>query len=537
MDELQADEHETADGHRAPDGPRARARSPLFCAVAPSPDLRRRLQERAASARGLDALPSGLGGQRRFFGLDDGVVVPPDRFPPGASAAQVRRAAAARAPLRGQVRVVVVLVDFPDRSMSRSPAEFQELFFSRGSSTTGSVNDYFAEVSGGLLDVVGEVVGPLTLPQTLEWYANDSFGIGRPSGEPRANVMADDAAAAADAQVDLTPYDNDGDGYVDAFVVVHAGRGGEETGDPGDLWSHKWVLPAERAVDGTRVYAYLTIPEDAKLGVSAHELGHLLLGWPDLYDVDGTSEGVGNWCLMGGGSWNGGGDTPAHPSAWCKVQQGWVAVHDVTATGEVEVADVAASRTVHRVPVAGAPGTEHFLLENRRLCGFDSELPGDGLLVWHVDEEQPDNSDESRYLVGLLQADGSEDLERAMNRGDGGDPYPGWTDNRALGASTTPSTTTHAGQDSRVAITGVPDSADAMRVHVDLDGGGGDGGGGDGGDGDVDARLARVEEELGRLQQVLARTAEALGGVGPGVTRVGGTGADGVRAWSRRPRT
>ena len=40
----------------------------------------------------------------------------------------------------------------------------------------------------------------------------------------------------------------------------------------------------------------------------AHELGHLLFGFPDLYDPDGTSEGIGDWCLMSGGSWNGGGD-------------------------------------------------------------------------------------------------------------------------------------------------------------------------------------------------------------------------------------
>ena len=70
--------------------------------------------------------------------------------------------------------------------------------------------------------------------------------------------------------------------------------------------------------DATKIYGYLTIPEDAKIGVCAHELGHLLFGFPDLYDTDDTSEGIGNWCLMAGGSWNGGGDVPAHPSAWCK---------------------------------------------------------------------------------------------------------------------------------------------------------------------------------------------------------------------------
>jgi immune inhibitor A len=37
---------------------------------------------------------------------------------------------------------------------------------------------------------------------------------------------------------------------VDAFVVVHAGRGAEETGDAGDLWSVKWTLPKPRETGG-----------------------------------------------------------------------------------------------------------------------------------------------------------------------------------------------------------------------------------------------------------------------------------------------
>jgi M6 family metalloprotease-like protein len=93
--------------------------------------------------------------------------------------------------------------------------------------------------------------------------------------------------------------------------VVHSGSGGEETGNSGDIWSHKWTLPSVYATDATQIFAYLTIPEDAKIGVCAHELGHLLFGFPDLYDVDDSSEGIGSWCLMAAGSWNGGGDVPA----------------------------------------------------------------------------------------------------------------------------------------------------------------------------------------------------------------------------------
>ncbi|HBK59214.1 MAG TPA: hypothetical protein DDZ84_00260 [Firmicutes bacterium] len=53
------------------------------------------------------------------------------------------------------------------------------------------------------------------------------------------------------------------------------------------------------------------------VGIFAHEFGHALV-LPDLYDYDGSSQGVGNWCLMAGGSWNwtdGSGDTPAQMSA------------------------------------------------------------------------------------------------------------------------------------------------------------------------------------------------------------------------------
>jgi hypothetical protein len=81
--------------------------------------------------------------------------------------------------------------------------------------------------------------------------------------------MANEAFEAAISSTDFDPevYDNDGNGYVcganyrslvsktnkrqvDAFVVVHAGRGAEQTGDMLDLWSVKWTLPKEREAEG-----------------------------------------------------------------------------------------------------------------------------------------------------------------------------------------------------------------------------------------------------------------------------------------------
>ena len=69
-------------------------------------------------------------------------------------------------------------------------------------------------------------------------------------------------------------------------------------------------------------------------------------------------------------------------------------------------------------------------------AALPAQLPAGGLLIWHVDESQETNEDENHYLVALLQADGSRDLENDWNRGDGGDPYPGWSGNTALTSRT-----------------------------------------------------------------------------------------------------
>jgi immune inhibitor A len=442
-----------------------------FCAVSPSPELRERL---GTAVERLNSTAEELAGQftvvkgPRRIGFDDGTIFPPEEFPLGTPFATIQSAAAERAPLRGSVRVAVILADFPDRAMTATKAHFEELFFSLGVLPNGSVREYFREVTHGLVDIVGEVTDPLRLPQNLAWYANGNFGIGRPSGTPRAQIMAQDAAIAADGPVNFGPYDNDGNGFVDAFIVVHAGSGGEVTGNSGDIWSHKWVLPAVRATDGTRIYAYLTIPEDARIGVSAHEIGHLVFGFPDLYDTDGTSEGIGNWCLMAGGSWGGGGEVPVHPSAWCKVNQGWATSRVHTGRSTVSFPDVKTSHTVHRLWKDGGGGPEYFLVENRQRTGYDRSLPGDGLLVWHIDEGRPGNTDENHYKVALEQADGRRDLELSRNRGDAGDPFPGSAGNTSFTAGTNPNSKSYSGADTCVSLTGISPSGPVMTATVSV---------------------------------------------------------------------
>jgi immune inhibitor A len=463
---------EGLDMDRSPTWAERTAKASNPCGVAPSPALLERIKSERRSLRRADRTPAPAFltfRQPSRPGLNDGTIVPADRFPLGTPGWRVRRAAAERAPLRGTLRVIVVLVEFSDKQMTRAASEFEKLFFSTGELPDGSVREYFTEASHGLVTIDGEVVGPYRLPRKLSDYAHAESGMG--TGAPNAQTMARDAAVAANPDVDFGPYDNDGNGFVDAFIIIHAGRGAEETGNGGDIWSHKWTLSgSEFRADGASIFAYLTVPEDSKIGVCAHELGHLLFGWPDLYDIDNSSSGLGDWCLMAGGSWNGAGDVPAHPSAWCKAQQGWVSVSNVRTRWHVNVRDSKAgpSFRAYRLWSGGSAGSEYFLVENRQRDGYDRELPSAGLLVYHVDDSIDSNADESHYKVALTQADGRRDLEAGTNQGDAGDPYPGSGANTDLSGSSTPNTNSHAGLPTNVAIRAIGSSGATISVDFDV---------------------------------------------------------------------
>ena len=226
----------------------------------------------------------------------------------------------------------------------------------------------------------------------------------------------------------------------------------------------------------------------ATIGIMAHEMGHLL-GLPDLYDIDNSSKGIGDWSLMAGGSWNSsnlqaqGGDSPALLDPWSKYFLGWVTPIQVTTTMVGQSIPASANNpTVYQFLAGSAlTGTgQYFLVENRQLIDYDVGLPGAGLLIWHVEESKTTNSQECipggtpacnssvHYKVALVQADNSYGLERGQSDGDRGDPYPGTAGNRSFTPSSLPNSNLYNGTLSNVYVTDISDSGLTMTATLSL---------------------------------------------------------------------
>jgi immune inhibitor A len=365
----------------------------------------------------------------------------------------------------GDFKALVALVEFSDDTARANPAYFDTLM--------GKINLYYREVSYQNLNIIiqdsSANLGWFSAPHPYSYYVNRQYGMGSPPQNSQG--LVDDLVSLIDPYVDFSDYDNDSDGYVDALIVIHTGRGAELTGDSTDMWSHKWSLPYPFVLkDGVKIKDYTVQPEywvfpnDMTIGVYCHELGHIF-GLPDLYDYDKDSYGAGKWSLMAYGNWNGYyGNYPAHPDAWCKSKLGYVTPTVVVSqmTG-VTIQNTEHNPEAYKLWTNGTANKEYFLVENRQKKGYDFYLPSSGLLIWHIDENVSDNNHQwypghttyGHYMVALEQADSLWELEKKLDYGDAGDSYPSSSLKRDFNSSSWPNSHSYSGGETYVSVTNI----------------------------------------------------------------------------------
>lgn len=382
------------------------------------------------------------------------------------------------------VKGIVLLVDFYDNESIKNVSEFENLLFS---GDPGSMVDYYREIGYDKIEMGGDCSGWYTMPSFYSDYVGGNYGF-NPT-EPNVFTLVRDAVEEADPQVDFSKYDLDNDGMVDAIFIVHAGPGAEETGDTSDIWSHKssfirnGLSPVETD-DGVEVNVYSMEPERFEdnslitIGVFAHEFCHVL-GSPDIYDVNTGGYVIGKFGLMDAGSWNGSpvGSSPAHPCAWIKYLLGWVdpialEQENIDSIPQANIPQVEDNPTVYRLienpggndwdDDGGGEG-EYFLVENRQVTGYDSSLPGEGLLIYHCDESKGTNTDSEERMVSIMQADS--DIS-TTTIGESDDP---WKDvEEGFTETSYPSSIFWDGTPSGVAITNISSSGAVMNADLKI---------------------------------------------------------------------
>lgn len=192
------------------------------------------------------------------------------------------------------------------------------------------------------------------------------------------------------------------------------------------------------------------------------------LGLPDLFNTQTGTSGIGRWGMMDQGSGNVNALVPALPDAWSRVYMGWEHPLEVVPSGSGDTLHVARFGSSDTLQVVKLPVTprEYYLIENRaadldspftaipdtgayvelldrgnrrlqvyrdgrmaiepgfrvavrvRDNRYDFGIPGNGVLIWHVDEDviaqglstNSVNTNRDHRGVDLVEADGAQDI-------------------------------------------------------------------------------------------------------------------------------
>lgn len=354
-------------------------------------------------------------------------------------------------PLTGSPKSLVILVNFSDLSfITPTPkTAFTNLLNQNGYSAnggTGSAKDYFHDSSSGVFSPEFDVVGPFTLPQTMSYYGvNDASG-----NDTNPRQMVIDACTLAYASgVDFSQYDTDNNGIVDNVFIYYAGYNEAEGGPKNSIWPHRWTLADySTKFNGVSVYDYACTSELRSnsgsnmcgVGTFCHEFGHVL-GLPDYYVTSGTDHHtLSEWNIMDYGPYLNNGRTPPSYSAWDRFYLNWLTPTELKVGGNYQLDTLSTSNKAYIITQNGnfnmssttPTPPELFTLENRQNVGWDTYLPGHGMLITHVYynattwDNNTVNNDAAAMGVDIIEADGIALTEASsIDPTLAGDPFPG----------------------------------------------------------------------------------------------------------------
>ncbi len=424
------------------------------------------------------------------------------RFHPGTARTTTPTGEWTPKPVSGSKQVLLILVNFQDATLSSGAATYwNNAVFN---TSTPSVAKFYQDNSFGTLAVTPVASTQSDNPSGVVTVtlAQNHPNCGSSCTKTIEGAWINSALSAAAPYVNFAALDTNGDGTISVDeTMIYFILAGYEASAGGSLtpavWAHAWGFSGV-SVAGKNVnhWAFNGERLDAsrlmQMGVVAHEMGHALVGLPDLYDKTSTNQGLGAFSLMSGGSWGAksgeiGGTTPAALDAWSRFYLGW-SVPQTPSNGATVTFNGALTGISAPVILMNSSlsTSEYWLVENRTNSGWDAGMYrylGDwsgGLLIQHIDSDIGTRNGNSfnAYVSDSHQGNMAEEpasaacsLKSTSNATSGCVSILFYAGNAtAFNSSTTPDSSYYSGVASNQGISGVSAAGAVMTAVVQTTG-------------------------------------------------------------------
>lgn len=349
----------------------------------------------------------------------------------------------------GRIEYLLVLAEFPDRHFTLSDTialrnryerifnshEYIDTVYLHGNRyiTTGSVSNYFKSQSYGQFEPVFKIVGPIRVANGYATYGKDK---NRSDADGVERLIKELCDSLSNRGIKLTDFDNDGDGNLESFSVIFAGRGQNYDGAETDaIWPQASTLPLRRySINNLDFMCTCELCWDTDsvpdgIGTFCHEFSHTL-GLPDFYFTNGSiSVAMGYWSLMDYGTYENEGFSPVGYTAFEKYSLGWMDLEEINAPGRYWISDIshkpdpdAEVHTAYRINTENNDEDKFIILENHNRNGWYKHHKSEGLMVtvvsylkYNWDHNSVNQSASSKHYY-ILPADN--DYSRESNDGD-----------------------------------------------------------------------------------------------------------------------
>ena len=407
-----------------------------------------------------------------------------------------------------KVPLIIIQIEFNDQQFKSDTATWSKKIFG---TSEGELNHYFNEISYGKLQfekakesdgVKNDGIITVRLNENHPGFVKD-FN----KSVKNFPTRIVEAIKLTDSYINYAQYDTDGNNAISLkeLQIMFLVAGGESaTGVNPGVWARAWSLSegfnaTPPTLDGVRLMDYATHGtysrfgeshfkhgRDATIGIIAHELGHAALGLADLYDTKSvaTSEGIGNFGLMGAGNWGRKnsteyrGSTPIHMTGWSKIKSNFISPIVINKDTQNQQFRGTSFKDYQLYKILTQRENEYFLVENRSNNGYDRglfTLEGDsdftgGLSILHIDDNLEDNNNVYHKMVDIEEANNA-----VLDTPKDDETHRGHINNLFFSGNsdsftptTSPNSNLYDGRDSRINITNISDVGNTMSADIDI---------------------------------------------------------------------